>query len=133
MAVALTRRAPGCGDFVVAPDPIELDRQNLVTSGSLEEHSSIFGRGPAASNRERGNYVRGTYQRSEGTLRIDDQHQSMALLLIHYAHHLPNPVKLEARKLVTRDFSDEWRAESPRAFRQPALHALIRNVAGLCL
>jgi len=28
-AVALARSAPGCGDFVVAPDPIEPDRVNV--------------------------------------------------------------------------------------------------------
>jgi quinol monooxygenase YgiN len=46
-AVALARSAPGCRDFVVAPDPIEADRVNVYEEWESEKALLDFrGSGP---------------------------------------------------------------------------------------
>jgi quinol monooxygenase YgiN len=46
-AVVKARRAPGCLDFVVAPDPIEPDRINVSEQWETEAHLEAFrGDGP---------------------------------------------------------------------------------------
>lgn len=48
-AVVEARRAPGCLDFVVAPDPIEPDRVNVYEEWESEvELESFRGEGPGA-------------------------------------------------------------------------------------
>jgi quinol monooxygenase YgiN len=46
-AVGLARKAPGCRDFVVAPDPLEPDRVNVYEEWESEEALLEFrGSGP---------------------------------------------------------------------------------------
>jgi quinol monooxygenase YgiN len=46
-AVKLARVAPGCRDFVVAPDPLEPDRVNVYEAWESEEQLEAFrGAGP---------------------------------------------------------------------------------------
>jgi quinol monooxygenase YgiN len=47
--IAQARRFPGCGDFVVAADPLEPDRVNVYEAWESEEALLAFrGDGPAA-------------------------------------------------------------------------------------
>ena len=51
-AVALARSAPGCRDFVVAPDPIEPDRVNVYEEWESEKSLLDFrGSGPDSDMR----------------------------------------------------------------------------------
>ncbi len=51
-AIALARNAPGCRDFVVAPDPLELDRVNVYEEWETEEALLDFrGSGPDSGTR----------------------------------------------------------------------------------
>lgn len=47
-AILAARRAPGCLDFIVAPDPIEPDRVNVYEAWSSDAELEAFrGSGPA--------------------------------------------------------------------------------------
>ena len=57
-AVALARSAPGCRDFVVAPDPIEPDRVNVYEEWESEKALLDF-RGSGPDGEIRSAIVRG--------------------------------------------------------------------------